>query len=184
MTLYADWEREHNTLQYVTDVDYNSDTRYILAQLISESTSMQLGLNWNISPTLSLEYRARPFFMSGKYDQFKVVTDGDNPVYEDRFDLFTDNISLADDVYSCDENRDLTVDYAFNYPDFVYASFQSNFVFRWEYQPGSTLFLVWSLNNELGIGDDRLSLPDNIRELNDEIPQNVFLVKISYRLGR
>ncbi|MCD6337318.1 MAG: hypothetical protein J7M01_03700, partial [Candidatus Marinimicrobia bacterium] len=184
MTLYADWQREHSSLQYVTDVDYNGDAHYVLAQLNSESTSMQLGLNWNISPTLSLEYRARPFFMSGKYDQFKVVTDGDNSIYEDRFDLFTDNITLTDDVYSFDENLDMVTDYTIDDPDFVYSSFQSNLVFRWEYQPGSTLFLVWSLNNQFDNSEDHLTLPDNICNLNNEISQNVFLVKLSYRLGR
>ncbi|MCD6447184.1 MAG: carbohydrate binding family 9 domain-containing protein, partial [Candidatus Marinimicrobia bacterium] len=184
ITMFADWQKEYTNLQYVTNVDYYGDTHYILAQLHSESTSLQLGLNWNISPTISLEYRGRPFFMSGKYDQFKVVTDGDNSVYEDRFDLFTDNITLADDVYSFDEDRDMVTDYTINDPDFVYNSFQSNLVFRWEYQPGSTLFLVWSMNNAVGSDGNRIILSDNIRALNDEIPDNVFLVKVSYRLGR
>ena len=183
-SIYANWEREMSSFQYVSGVDFNDETHYILSDLNSETASMQLGVNWNISPNISLEYRARPFFMSGKYNNFKVVTDGENKIYEERFDLFTDNISLEDDVYSFDENRDMFTDYTIDDPDFVYSSFQSNFVFRWEYQPGSTLFLVWSMNNNLSTGDNSLNLPDNIRALNDEIPQNVLLVKVSYRLGR
>ncbi|MCK4531016.1 MAG: carbohydrate binding family 9 domain-containing protein [Candidatus Marinimicrobia bacterium] len=184
MSLYANWSRNHDEFQYVTRADYYGDDRYILAQLHQESASMQLGINVNITPNMSLEYRGRPYFVSGKYSDFKVVTDGDNPVYEDRFDLFTDNITLADDVYSFDEDRDMVTDYSFNDPDFVYNSFQSNLVFRWEYQPGSTLFLVWSMNNAVGSDGNRIILSDNIRALNDEIPDNVFLVKVSYRLGR
>ena len=122
--------------------------------------------------------------MSGDYDEFKVVTDPANKIYEERFDLLDDKLTLADDVYTCDEDCDLTADYSFDNPDFVYSSFQSNLVFRWEYRPGSTLYLVWSLNNELDTGDHLLDLPQNIRSLNDEIPFNVFLVKLSYRLGR
>jgi hypothetical protein len=183
-SLYADWDSEQNVFHYVTDVDYDGDSHYILSKFNSQSASMQISVNWNISPNISLEYRGRPFFMSGKYSEFKVITDGDNANYEDRFDLFTDNITLTDEVYYCDEDRDMITDYSFDDPDFVYNSYQSNLVFRWEYQPGSTLFLVWSRNHELGTGEDHLDIPLNIRELNDEIPQNVFLVKVSYRLGR
>lgn len=184
LSVYADWDRELKTLQYVTRIDHNGDPRYILARILSQSTSLQLSANWNVTPNISLEYRGRPFFMSGSYDQFKVVSNGDNNVYEQRFERFTDNIMLADGIYSCDEDRDLITDYRFNNPDFVYSSFRSNLVFRWEYQPGSTLFLVWSRNNALGTKEDRIDLIRNIRELNREIPQNVFLVKVSYRIGR
>ncbi|MCK5817276.1 MAG: carbohydrate binding family 9 domain-containing protein [Candidatus Marinimicrobia bacterium] len=184
MFLDLNWNRDHGTLQYVTKVNYYGEDRYILAQLHQESASMQLGININITPNMSLEYRGRPYFVSGKYNEFKVVTDGDNSVYEDRFDQFTNNIELNDGVYYCDEDRNVSWDYSFNNPNFVYSSFQSNLVFRWEYQPGSTLFLVWSLNNAVGSDGNRIILSDNIRTLNDEIPDNVFLVKVSYRLGR
>lgn len=184
ISLYADWGRTYNVFQYVAKVDYYGDPRYILSQIHQESASMQFSLNLNITPKISLEYRGRPYFVSGKYNDFKVVTDGDNPVYEDRFDLFTDNIELNDGTYYCDEDRNESWDYSFGNPDFVYSSFQSNLVFRWEYQPGSTLFLVWSLNNDVGSNENRIILPENIQALNNEIPYNVFLIKMSYRLGR
>jgi Domain of unknown function (DUF5916)/Carbohydrate family 9 binding domain-like len=184
LILFANWGRDHTTMQYVTDVDYYGDTHYILSRFHQQSADLQLGINMNITPNMSLEYRGRPYIMSGKYDEFKVVTDGDNPVYEDRFDALTSNITYNNGEYFVDENRDLSLDYSFENPNFVYASFQSNLVFRWEYQPGSTLFLVWSMNNEISIDDYEIKLPDNLRALNDEIPQNVFLVKLSYRLGR
>jgi len=183
-SLYADWDREQNVFHYITDVEFNGNTRYILSKFSSQSASLQMSVNWNISPNISLEYRGRPYFMSGKFSDFKVITDGDNENYADRFDLFTDNITLTDDVYYCDEDRDLITDYTFDDPDFIYGSYQSNLVFRWEYQPGSTLFLVWSRNHEMDNGENQLNIPEHVRDLNEEIPQNVFLVKISYRLGR
>ena len=184
MSVCANWGQTHDVFQYVTKVDYYGDLRYILAQIHQELASIQLGINVNITPEISLEYRGRPYFVSGKYNDFKVVTDGDNPVYEDRFDLFTDNITLNNGVYYCDEDRNASLDYSFNNPNFIYSSFQSNLVFRWEYQPGSTLFLVWSLNNDVGSDGNRIILSENIQALNDEIPYNVFLMKVSYRLGR
>ena len=184
ISLYANWDTEQNVFHYITDVDYKGNGHYIMSKFNSQSVSMQISANWNISPNISLEYRGRPFFMSGKFTEFKVITDGDNKNYENRFDLFTDNITLTDDVYECDEDRDMVTDYSFDDPDFIYGSYQSNLVFRWEYKPGSTLFLVWSRNHEMNNDDNQLNIPDHVRELNDEIPQNVFLVKLSYRLGR
>jgi hypothetical protein len=184
LSVYADWDREHSELMYVREVDFYGSPRYILSRIHSESVSMQFGLNWNILPTVSVEYRARPYMMSGKYDQFKVVTDGDNTDFEKRFDRFTNNILLNNNIYYCDEDRNVSWDYSFENPNFVYNSIQSNLVFRWEYQPGSTLFLVWSLNNSTDSNGNRIVLPESIQSLQEKIPQNVFLVKVSYRLGR
>ena len=63
--------------------------------------------------------------------------------------------------------------------------FQSNVVFRWEYDPGSTLFLVW---NEGRRGLDSIEGPENfngdVRDLFRLHPVNTFLVKVSYWLNR
>ena len=37
--------------------------------------------------------------------------------------------------------------------DFNFKQFRSNFVMRWEYRPGSTLFLVWGQGREQGDQD-------------------------------
>jgi hypothetical protein len=183
VSFFAEWAREHNDLQYVTQVDFYNEDRYILSRFHQENYSFQFGLDINITPNISLEYRGRPYFVSGKYDEFKVVIDGENKLYSERFDQFTHNIKLNGDTYICDEDRSGTWDYSFDDPNFVYSSFQSNLVFRWEYSPGSTLYLVWSLNNELNSDGERVVLPDNIRALHREIPENVLLLKISYLLG-
>ena len=52
--------------------------------------------------------------------------------------------SPTDGGYDVDENGDGTVDYAIDNPDFNVRDFNSNLVLRWEYDPGSTLYLVWS----------------------------------------
>lgn len=57
-------------------------------------------------------------------------------------------------------------------------------VVRWEYKPGSTLFLVWSQNRNHSVSNGGFHFQDNITELFDEKPYNVFLVKMSFRIGR
>ena len=85
------------------------------------------------------------------------------------------------DIYSFDDNLDGISDYNISNPDFSFAQFNSNLVLRWEYIPGSELFLVWSqgLRNEFFPSD---SLIDGIQSgIIDQRPQNIFLIKFTYR---
>jgi hypothetical protein len=74
------------------------------------------------------------------------------------------------------------IDFSFDNPDFSFVQFHSNLVVRWEYTPGSEIYLVWSQdlsqtgNPQEGLFDD---LQDNI--FNNEKPQNIFLIKATYR---
>jgi hypothetical protein len=58
-------------------------------------------------------------------------------------------------------------------------------VLRWEYRPGSTLFVVWQHGRS---GDPRTmetqSWRRDFRELFDMHPDNTFLVKVAYWLSR
>jgi hypothetical protein len=73
------------------------------------------------------------------------------------------------------------MDYSFENPDFSYVQFNSNLVLRWEYIPGSELFLVWSQ----GISSSILSSNTLFKGLEsgilDQRPQNIFLLKATYR---
>ena len=69
---------------------------------------------------------------------------------------------------------------------FNFQEFRSNVVFRWEYRPGSTIFLVWSQGrqysaNEAGNASFGKSLSD---ELFGQRPDNTFLLKVSYWFSR
>jgi hypothetical protein len=73
-----------------------------------------------------------------------------------------------------------------NHPgEFNFKAFQSNLVFRWEYLPGSTLFVVWNEGRQ-GFGNlegDR-NFAGDVRDLLSLHPVNTFLVKVSYWLNR
>ena len=81
-----------------------------------------------------------------------------------------------------DENKDGIADYTFRNPDFNFGQFRSNFVIRWEYTPGSTLFLVWSQDRtESQPWNDRNGLGDLSQDLFSVKPYNIFLLKFTYR---
>jgi hypothetical protein len=82
--------------------------------------------------------------------------------------------------YTVDENEDGATDYAFYSPSLDFLEFRSNMVIRWEYIPGSTLYLVWSQGRD-GLGQDsEFSMPRYMNALFSEYPQNVLLIKLSY----
>jgi hypothetical protein len=180
-----------NELQYVTQMTINGKEKYIFASIDQRVLSMSLRVNFNISPDLTLQYWGQPFVASGKYYDFKYITD--NPMasdYEDRFTVYPANqIELIDDndgkYYRIDENADGSEDYRIGKPDFNIHEFLSNLVIRWEYNPGSTLYLVWSqtrsgsLSNPTGV----MNFSNNLGDLFRERPHNVFLIKFSYRFG-
>ena len=68
-------------------------------------------------------------------------------------------------------------------PDFTDLSFNSNIVLRWEYLPGSTLFLVWSQSRAGDGGSYRTSLGKDVDNLFSLPMTNALLLKISYWLS-
>jgi len=84
-------------------------------------------------------------------------------------------------VLLIDENSDGVLDYSFSNPDFSYVQFNSNLVMRWEYIPGSELFLVWSQGTRANISTSE-GLVDGFQTgILDQQPQNIFLIKATYR---
>ena len=68
-------------------------------------------------------------------------------------------------------------------PDFNELSFNSNVVLRWEYLPGSTLYLVWSQARRGDRGDYRTPFGDNLSNTFSLPTANVLLLKVSYWLS-
>lgn len=101
--------------------------------------------------------------------------------FNDRYHLFTPSgISYNSNTYSIDEGNDGITDYSFSDPDFNFRQFRSNMVIRWEYTPGSTLYLVWSQGRTSSVSDGTFSYRNDIKDLFDVKAHNVFLLKFSY----
>ena len=178
-----------NKLQYVTYTNFNGDDRYIFASIDQKTLSMSLRVNFNISPDLTLQYWGQPFIASGKYYDYKYITDPMASEYNSRFSLLdpVDQISLVDNsYYTVDEDRDSSTDCYIGKPDFNVHEFLSNLVVRWEFNPGSTVYFVWSQSRNYYTGLGEMEVMNDIGNLfnrDNNIPHNVFLVKFSYRFG-
>ena len=67
-------------------------------------------------------------------------------------------------------------------PDFLSQSIIGNVVLRWEYRPGSTLYLVWSHAKDSGDAPPDGTLADGMRGALRLPPANVVLLKVNYWL--
>ncbi|MBL7817838.1 MAG: carbohydrate binding family 9 domain-containing protein [Saprospiraceae bacterium] len=176
------WRRQD---QYVTQIDYLGQTRTIVSE-VSQKTLRFIGrLNYNITPDLTLQYYGQPFITRPLYQNFAYVTNPLHSQFDNRFHRFTSTeIRLnTDGNYVVDENTDGKTDYQFSKPDFNFVQFRSNLVLRWEYVPGSELFLVWSQGSTPDVANDlntplSSSLFDNLFE---KKARNIWLVKMTYR---
>ena len=128
---------------------------------------MNVRLNYTMTPDLTLELYGQPFVSTLVYSDFREVssTPGADS-YDARFQPYTPPPT--------EDTR------------FKVTALVSNSVLRWEYRPGSTLFVVWQHGRQ-GPGPNdtfRQSWMRDYRKLFDLHPDNTFLVKVAYWLSR
>ena len=186
ITLSPNYNWNNDELQYVTQQDYSKTTDYIFARIHQKTLSASLRINYIITPNLSIQYWGQPFIATGKYSEFKRITNSRANNYTDRFTLLSSNelsYNVADEVYRVSDTGGNEL-YTFDQPDFNVKEFLSNMVVRWEYLPGSTLYLVWSQHRDQSVSNGEFNFRSDFKTLFDDQPYNVFLVKLSFRLGR
>jgi hypothetical protein len=168
---------------YVTQKQTSTDIRYIMAHIKQETYSVTLRLNYNITPDISIQYYGSPFISTGIYDDFKKSLDAGADDINDRYHSFTDSEISYDQPSNSYQVNDGPDTYSFNNPDFSFREFRSNLVARWEYRPGSTIYLVWENNQYSRDHVYYSSLSENLGDLFGGAPTNVFMVKMSFWLG-
>ena len=173
------------SLQYVGTRQVGSESRYLVSSLDQKTFSFTVRVNYALTPTLSMQYYGQPFVSAGAYSDFKSITDPRAARYEDRFHQYSaGQIASAPGQYLVDENGDGVTDFSFGRPDFDFRQFRSNLVGRWEYSPGSTLYVVWT-QDRTGVDPSGVfSVGHDMGELFRVVPRNVFLVKFSRRISR
>jgi hypothetical protein len=68
--------------------------------------------------------------------------------------------------------------------DFNFTSLRGTAVMRWEYMPGSILYLVWTQQMSDSIEDGRFRLGPSIDQLRGAPMDNIFMIKLTYWLSR
>jgi hypothetical protein len=167
-------------------VDAAGQAHYVFGDIRQRQVSLTTRASYAFTPRLTLDFYAQPFVATGDYGGLKEVTDPHAPTFDGRFSHFGSALSLRDGVYSVDRNGDGAPDFSFGRPDFNYKALRSNVVLRWEYRPGSTIFVVWSQGRENFEPDGRFRFGRDLGRLFDGARSpstNVLLVKFNYWLN-
>jgi hypothetical protein len=135
---------------------------YVFGKIDQRTLDLTLRSNILFSRDTSLEIYAQPFITVGDYSRARELA------IPDTYDL----IPYQEPGYEVADN------------DFSFTAVNLNVVYRWEYRPGSTLYLVWTHSRsqydergrEPGTFHNRM---DTSRLFRNE-PENIVLAKVSY----
>ena len=178
----AGFESKVDDLQYVSTASAADGARWLLGRIDQRVWDLTFRANLALSPDLTVQYYGSPFIAIGKYGSFKRATDTLAADYESRFHRF----SNAEIAYRRDTNRYEVTEagsgttYSFANRDFSFREFRSNLVVRWEYKPGSSLYVVWSQGRTGTAPEWDDSVRRNWQDLWRARPDNVLLAKLSY----
>ena len=168
-SLSLDWSKNDNGYQWYANLtDSIGTTHYTFARLKQRTVGITARFDMTFSPTMTLQVYAQPYVTKGTFSDVRELSATPRASrYEDRYQPYAD-ASVAG-----------------NPGGFNYKQLRTNVVFRWEYRPGSTLFLVWSQGRQGQQPNEGTSSWDrDIGDLFRLRPDNTFLVKMSYWLNR
>ncbi len=166
VTLGPRYNYQRRDAQWVKQVEQNrngqTEKHYVYGELKSRTLDFTTRANVSFTPTLSLQFYVQPFITIGDYTNFKELVEPKSYQFKS---------------YPLNENL-----------DFHRRSLRSNTVLRWEFRPGSTLFLVWSQSREAALESVRetdLAFRPLHRLANSftDNGKNIFLVKCRYWFG-
>jgi hypothetical protein len=156
----------NNTQWFGNFTDGAGITHYSFAHLNQRTVSMSTRINYTMTPDLTFEFYGEPFVTNGTYSDIREVSaTPDAEAYDERFQPYTPPAGVQ--------------------TAFRFTQLRTNAVVRWEYRPGSTMFVVWQHGREDATNPGlRQSWTRDYRDLFTLHPDNTFLVKFAYWMNR
>jgi hypothetical protein len=169
--------------QYISSHDMEGQVKYLLGRLDRTTYELTLRIDYAVTPDLTLQFYGSPYISMGHYSTFKTLADPDTKDPGKVFHIFTDEelkYNSDNRTYEIYDGTDPMPVLTFQDPDFNFREFRSNLVARWEYRPGSVLYLVWTHNRTSSESIHNDDLGYNFKELFNEPAENIFLIKFNY----
>ncbi|MBT1703660.1 DUF5916 domain-containing protein [Chryseosolibacter indicus] len=185
ITVSPSISKNRNQMQYVATGDSEYGQKFVVAELNQTIARVTVRMTYMVTPDLSIQYYGQPFGTSGRYTKYKGIINGSASRYNDRFAYLPHNgMTMKEDVYHVDDDLDGVTDFTFDKPDFNIGQFRSNLVMRWEYVPGSVVFLVWSQEVNGEFYSKTGSMTEGYNFYFPDKAHNIFLLKFTYRFVR
>jgi hypothetical protein len=196
-TLYLQWKISNNfsltsrtnfedltdNNQYVAQRLFGGTNRYITGKIDRKTLYTTLRAEYFITPEFSLQFYGSPYASIGKFKELYRVNNPYAHRIENRYaPLGVITLTNERKLY-LDDDSDNKADYFITNPDFNFREFRSNFVLRWEYKAGSTLYLVWSHNRSDYDNWYQEKILESFSGIAGLPSQNLFMVKLSYWLS-
>ncbi|MEN8117062.1 MAG: DUF5916 domain-containing protein [Bacteroidota bacterium] len=161
--------------QYVKQKTINGKKEYVVGKIDRQTFYTTLRAEFFITPELSLQYYGSPYVSTGKYLDYRRVADSKSNSLSERYDFLSDENGLL-----VDENGNVYHDFSDYDYNFNFQEFRSNFVARWEYQTGSTLYFVWTNNRTQYEDVYNPSILNSLKGIPKVKAENAFMIKLSY----
>ncbi len=160
------YQTVNNITQYVTTLDDPTATatygkRYVFARLEQHTLDIGTRAEWTVNARLSFQLYLQPFIASGGYSEYKALARPRSGDYT----------ALSADATGAIPN-----------PDFNLRSVRGSAVVRWEFRPGSALYVVWNENRSDQVPYGNFRLRRDLSALPSALSKDVFLIKVSYWL--
>jgi len=148
--------------QWADRYEIDGVPHYVYGELDSKTLDFTTRANICFTPKLTLELYLQPFIAVGDYIRFKELSKPSSYQFK---------------PYNLNENW-----------DFYERALKGNMVLRWEFSPGSTMFVVWSQSRGLSLEDPaendlRLRPFEQLASSFSDAGSNIFLIKINYWIG-
>lgn len=163
-SLNASYSRNIDDQQWNGNFVDNGVTSYTFARLYQRTGALTARLNYTVTPTLSIESYVQPFVSTGNYTNWRALEDGRAKDPDERFRPYAERGDPR---------------------GFRFGQLRTNNVVRWEYRPGSVLFFVWTQGRDASDTDPAtFGVSQGFSRIFERRPNNVFLIKANYWLGR
>jgi hypothetical protein len=177
------YDNTKENLQYLCTKYLNNNIFYFLSYVNQKALRLTARISYTITPDLTVQYYGSPFFATRKYSNLKKVTNPKAEEYNNRFHQYTENeitFDIESNSYLIDDNLDGRNEFIINNPDMSYRDFRSNLVLKWEYNPGSTIYLVWSQGRMANQAYESMKFNRDINGLFNVYPDNIFMIKLNH----
>jgi hypothetical protein len=192
--LRVEFEPGYNTQleinQYVDSFDDEGaidmlGCRHIVAHMDRKTVSAEMRIDYTFTPKLSFQAYLQPYMTVGKYSRFKEFSRPESYDFvEYGKDATMEIVQDGDDGYELYPYGQEGKSFYIDNPDFNYKALVGSAVLRWEFRPGSTLYLVWTRNGSDDRNPGNFNFGRDFKHMVNADADNVFAVKLTYWFGK